>query len=242
MGHAQGMSMLYLEARCVVGRARRRLAGRPERLHLVRRARALGAGRHARDPRRERARRVARPRGRLRATTRSPRTRAIRKTAKLMGQFLPGHGLRHVRLLGHAAPRQHVRRRQLRRRRPRRVADDPARLAGRRRDRAGRRGRAAARARARARGRSRRSSPSSGCRPSPTTRSAAATTAYDSRRPPRPRPRGRRRGGRRPARARGLGARRRARARPRGVRRRRRGDRRDVSASASRPTTSRPRP
>ena len=56
---------------------------------------------------------------------------AIRKTAKLMGQFLPGNRLRHVRVLGDAALRQHVRRRQLRLGRPRRVADDPARLAGR---------------------------------------------------------------------------------------------------------------
>ena len=46
--------------------ARGRLAGRPERVDLVRRARALGAGRHAGDPRRERPRRVARPRGRVR--------------------------------------------------------------------------------------------------------------------------------------------------------------------------------
>ena len=49
-----------------LGRARGRRAGRPERVDLVRRARALGAGRDARDPRRERARGVARPRGRLR--------------------------------------------------------------------------------------------------------------------------------------------------------------------------------
>ena len=45
---------------------RRRLAGRAERVDLVRGARAVGAGRRARDPRRERARRLARPRGRLR--------------------------------------------------------------------------------------------------------------------------------------------------------------------------------
>ena len=73
----------------------------------------------------------------------------IRKTAKLMGQFLPGHRLRHVGLLVDAALRQHVRRRQLRLARLRRVADDPARLAGRRRDRAARRGGRARGARAR---------------------------------------------------------------------------------------------
>ena len=82
-----------------------------------------------------------------RATTRSRRTREIRKTAKLMGQFLPGHRLRHLGLLGDAARGQHVRRRQLRRRRPRGVDDDAARLAGRRRDRAGRGGRGARRPR-----------------------------------------------------------------------------------------------
>ena len=43
MGHAQGMSMLYLEAQVHLRRARRRVAGRPERLDLVRRARALAA-------------------------------------------------------------------------------------------------------------------------------------------------------------------------------------------------------
>ena len=96
---------------------------------------------------------------------------AIRKTAKLMGQFLPGHGLRDVRLLGDAAPRQHVRRRQLRRRRPRRVAHDPARLAGGRRDRAGRRGRGARACASALPGRSRRSSRSSSSRRSPTPRS-----------------------------------------------------------------------
>ena len=70
----------------------------------------------------------------------------------------------------------------------------------------------------------------------------AATTGYDSARHARPRPRRRRRGRRRGARAQGLGPRRRARARP--ARLRRRGARRSstCSASASRPTTCRPRP
>ena len=73
----------------------------------------------------------------------------IRKTAKLMGQFLAGYRLRHVGLLVDASLRQHVRRRQLRLARPGRVADDAARLAGRRRHRAARRGRGDRRARAR---------------------------------------------------------------------------------------------
>ena len=64
------------------------------------------------------------------------------------GPVPAGYGLRHVRLLVDAALRQHVRRRQLRLARLRRVADDSARLAGRRRDRAARRGRGARRARA----------------------------------------------------------------------------------------------
>ena len=75
MGHAQGYSMLYLEARCL---AAIRAAGSQgvqngsiSCVALV----LVGAGRRARDPRRERARRLARPRGRLRATTRSRRTR-----------------------------------------------------------------------------------------------------------------------------------------------------------------------
>jgi hypothetical protein len=45
---------------------RRRFAGRAERVHLVHRTRALGARRDARGAGRERARRLARPRGRLR--------------------------------------------------------------------------------------------------------------------------------------------------------------------------------
>ena len=40
MGESEGKSMLYLEARCLCARARGRLAGRAERLDLVRRARA----------------------------------------------------------------------------------------------------------------------------------------------------------------------------------------------------------
>ena len=65
MGESEGKSMLYLEARCLAARSRGGLAGRPERLDLVRRARARRPRRHARDPRGERARRLARPRGRL---------------------------------------------------------------------------------------------------------------------------------------------------------------------------------
>ena len=129
-------------------RPRRRLAGRAERLDLVRRARARGPGRHARGARRERARRVARPRGRLRQR-RDLEPLGDPQDGEADGPVPAGHRLRHVRLLVDAALRQHVRRRQLRLRRPRRVADDPARLAGRRGHRAARRGERARRARAR---------------------------------------------------------------------------------------------
>ena len=131
MGHAAGLSMLYLEARCVSRRARGRGAGGAERLDLVRRARTLAARRHAGDPRRERARRVARSRGRL-GQRRDRLALADPQDGQADGPVPARHRLRHLGLLGHAAARQHVRRRQLRRRRPRRVADDPARLAGRR--------------------------------------------------------------------------------------------------------------
>ena len=180
MGESEGKSMLYLEARCLCARPRRRLAGRPERLDLVRRARALGAGRHARGAGRERARRLARPRGRVRQRRdreplRDPQDR------EADGAVPAGHRLRHVRLLVDAALRQHVRRRQLRLARPRRVADDPARLAGRRRDRAARRGGRARRARARGARRCRRCSPSSASRRSRDEEVRLAATCLDSR-------------------------------------------------------------
>ena len=181
MGHAQGLSMLYLEARCISRRARRRLAGRPERLDLVRRAGARRAGRHARDPGRERDRGLARPRGRLRQR-RDRLALGDPQDGEADGPVPAGDGLRHLRLLGHAPPRQHVRRRQLRRGRPRRVADDPARLAGRRRassrlaEDERRRG-----ARARRRGPSRRCSTSSASRRSRDEEVEAATVGYDSR-------------------------------------------------------------
>ena len=102
MGHAQGLSMLYLEARCVSRRARRRRAGRPERLDLVRRARPRRAGRHARDPRRERARGVARPRGRVRER-RDRLALADPQDREADGPVPPRHRLRHLGLLGHGA-------------------------------------------------------------------------------------------------------------------------------------------
>ena len=78
------------------GRARGRLAGRAERVDLVRRARPLGAGRHARDPRRERPRRLARPRGRVRQ--RRDRV-ALRdpQDGEADGPVPARDGLRHVR-------------------------------------------------------------------------------------------------------------------------------------------------
>ena len=144
----------------------------------------------------------------------------IRKTAKLMGQFLPGTDFVTSGYSVDAALRQHVRRRQLRLARPRRVADDPARLAGRRRDRAARRGGGARRPRARRRARCRRCSRSSASRRSPTRRSRLADDVPRLARPSRPRSR-RRRARRRPRARRGhQRARRRAGARTARLRRR----------------------
>ena len=91
----------------------------------------------------------------------------IRKTAKLMGQLLPGTDFVTSGYSVMPRVRQHVRRRQLRRGRPRGVDDRPARLAGRRGDRAG--GRGGGRGRTRARrpcrpGRVRRARPPAGHR------------------------------------------------------------------------------
>ena len=222
------------------GRACGGLAGSPERVDLVRRARPLRSRRDARDPRRERPRRVARPRGgvgqrRDRIPLRDP------QDGEAHGPVPSGNGLRDLGLLGHAAPRQHVRRRELRRRRPRRVAHDPARLAGGRRDRARVGGRAAARARA---GGARGSGRVRGARPSADLGRGGRRRDLRLRRPrdARSRPRCGRRGGRRAARARCLGARRRARARQRTGSPTSPRPCSGCSASASPPTTSRPRP
>ena len=135
MGESEGKSLLYLEARCLAVVARGRLARRAERIDLVHRARALAPRRHPRGARRERARRLARPRGRVRQR-RNRESFGDPQDREADGAVPAGNGLRHVRLLVDAALRQHVRRRQLRLARLRRMADDPARLAGRRRDRA----------------------------------------------------------------------------------------------------------
>ncbi len=243
MGHAQGLLDALPRGALPRGRARGRLAGRAERLDLVRRAR------RSRVPGGTRAilaenvlaawldLEVASRQRRDRLALRDPQDR------EADGPVPAGHGLRHLGLLGHAAPRQHVRRRQLRRRRPRRVADDPARLAGRRRA-SSRSPRTTVPRRARARGArpSRPCSPSSASRRSPTRRSRRRSSGYDSRDlPDRDRARGRR-GRRRALLARGrLRPRRGARARPARLRRRRRGGRRDAAPARRRPTTSRPR-
>ena len=151
MGHAQGLSMLYLESRCLsVVRAAGSQGVQNGSISCVALVLSV-AGRHARDPRRERARRVARPRGRDRKR-RDRLPLGDPQDREADGPVPAGHGLRHLRLLGHASPRQHLRRRQLRLGRSRRVAHDPARLAGRRRDRAGRRGDGRRRARPRSPG------------------------------------------------------------------------------------------
>ena len=131
MGHAAGL-LDALPRGPLPGRdPRRRLAGRAERVDLVRGARAVGARRRARDPGRERPRRVARPRGRV-GERRDRVALGDPQDGEADGPVPAGHRLRHLGLLGDAARGQHLRRRQLRRRRPRRVDDRPARLAGRR--------------------------------------------------------------------------------------------------------------
>ena len=221
------------------GRARSRIAGRPERIDLLRRSRALRARRHARDPRRERARRLAGSRGRV-GKRRDRLPLGDPQDREAHGPVPARHRLRHLRLLGDAAARQHLRRRQLRRRRPRRVAHGPARLAGRRWDRACRGGRGAARSRARrarhpggvpgARAAAGLGGRGVGCRDRLRLDGDAGS-----------RSRGRRGGGGRPALTRSVRAGRGARPRPRvdSATSRRRSS--PCSASASRPTTSRPR-
>ena len=89
MGESEGKSMLYLEARCLVARARGRLAGRAERLDLVRRARARGPG----GTREVLAENVLAAWLDLEVASGNDAIAShseIRKTAKLMGQFLPG--------------------------------------------------------------------------------------------------------------------------------------------------------
>ena len=198
-------------------RARSGLAGSAERVDLVRRARALRARRHARDPRRERARCMARPRGRVRQR-RHRLALGDPQDREADGAVPPGHGLRHLRVLGDAEARQHVRRRELRRRRPGRMAHGSARLAGGRGDRAGLGGGGSARTGASG---ARRAGGVRGARPP--ARVERGGRRGDDRlrleRDARPRPSGRRRSRRRAPGARGLRPGRRPRARPAGVRR-----------------------
>ena len=238
MGHAEGLSMLYLEARCVsVVRAAGAQGVQNGSISCVALVLSVPGGTRAILAENVLAAwldlEVASGNDAIASHS------AIRKTAKLMGQFLPGTDFVTSGYSVMPRSRQHVRRRQLRRGRHRRVAHDPARLAGRRRHRAGGRGRGAARPRAR-----------SECRAGRVRRARApARDRCGGRgcdgRPLEPgrarsRPGGRRRGRRRAAGARRVGTRRRARARPARLRGRRRGDRRACSASASRRTTCRP--
>ena len=228
MGHAQGMSMLYLEARCIsVVRAAGSQGVQNGSISCVALV-LVGARRDARDPGRERDRRLARPRGRV-GQRRDRVALGDPQDGEADGAVPARHRLRHLRLLGDAAARQHLRRRQLRRRRPRRVAHDPARLAGRRRHRARRRGRGDARSGGGRRARCRPSSPSSGCPPVTDAEVEAATTGYDaSDMPDRDRAADVEAADAALERQR-LGARRRSRARPPRLRRRRARDRRHAA-------------
>ena len=232
MGHAQGLSMLYLEARCVsVVRAAGAQGVQNGSISCVALVLAVPGGTRAILAENVLAAwldlEVASGNDAIASHS------AIRKTAKLMGQFLPGTDFVTSGYSVMPRARQHLRRRQLRRRRHRRVAHDPARLAGRRRDRAGRRGRGAARPRAgraggaggvrRARAAARDGRGGRGGDATATTRATCptATGRPTSRRPTRS--------------SRGAsGARRRARARPPRLRRRRARPSSACCASASR--------
>ena len=138
MGHAQGMSMLYLEARCIsVVRAAGSQGVQNGSISCVALVLSVPGGTRAILAENVIAAwldlEVASGNDAIASHSRDP------QDGEADGAVPARHRLRHLRLLGDAAPRQHLRRRQLRRRRPRRVAHDPARLAGRRRDRAGRR-------------------------------------------------------------------------------------------------------
>ena len=166
MGESEGKSMLYLEARCLSLVRAAGSQGVQNGSISCRRARAGRSRRHAGGARGERARRVARPRGRL-GQRRDLEPLGDPQDGEADGAVPARDRLRHVRLLVDAALRQHVRRRQLRLRRSRRMADDPARLAGRRGHRAARRSRARSRFASAAR---------APCRPS-STRSASRRSA-----------------------------------------------------------------
>ena len=102
MGHAQGLSMLYLEARCVsVVRAAGSQGVQNGSISCV--ALVLSAARrHPRDPRGERDRSLARPRGRVRER-RHRLPLADPEDGEADGPVPAGDRLRHLRLLGHAA-------------------------------------------------------------------------------------------------------------------------------------------
>ena len=172
MGESEGKSMLYLEARCLsLVRAAGSQGVQNGSISCVALA-LVGPGRDARGARGERARSLARSRSRL-GERRDREPFGDPQDGKADGPVPAGHRLRHLGLLGDTALRQHVRGRQLRLARSRRMADDAAGLAGRRGDRAARRGERAGGPRARPRARFRRSSTSSASPRSARTRSGS---------------------------------------------------------------------
>ena len=228
MGESEGKSMLYLEARCLaVVRAAGSQGVQNGSISCIALALAVPGG-----TREVLAENVLAAWLDLEVASGNDAIAShseIRKTGKLMGQFLPGTDFVTSGYSVDAALRQHVRRRQLRLGRSRRVADAAARLAGRRRDRAARRGRRARRARARGArraGRVRRLRVPADHRRGGEARDDVPRLA----RPSRPRPGGRRR--RRRPRAERAHRRRRRRARARGARLRGRGGGRVRHAAA----------
>ena len=127
MGHAQGKSMLYLEARSLL--ATRAAGSQGSQLHCPARVAARWrARRHGREPDRH----AAGHGGRLRQ--RCPGL-AFRHSQSRQADVAvhPRHRFHHLGLRRHSAPGQHVRRRQLRRQRDGRLVRPAARYARRRR-------------------------------------------------------------------------------------------------------------
>ena len=104
MGHAQGYSMLYLEARCLAAiRAAGSQGVQNGSISCVALVLSVPGG-----VREILAENVLAAWLDLEVASGNDAIAShsqIRKTAKLMGQFLPGHGLRHLRLLGDADAR-----------------------------------------------------------------------------------------------------------------------------------------
>ena len=179
MGHAEGKSMLYLEARSLLAtRAAGSQGSQNGSISCIALPESLPDGLravHGREPDRDAARHGGRL-GQRRARVALGDPQGGQADAAVH----PGHRLHHLRLRRDPAPGQHVRRRQLRRERAGRLVRPAARHAHRRRHHARHRGARAGSAAARGDGAAGGVHGRSASRRSPTTRSQAATGAYGS--------------------------------------------------------------